>query len=55
MPVEVEWVEHDPDLIRLKKHHPRNFPIGRWRFIWEYLCLQVLPHKTMSYSKASPV
>lgn len=43
--------EHDPDLIRLKKHHPREFPIGALRFIWEYLVLQVLPHKAMSYLK----
>lgn len=43
--------EHDPDLKRLLKHHPRNFPIGRWRFIWEYLVLQLLPHKTFSYLK----
>ncbi|HEY3394480.1 MAG TPA: fatty acid desaturase [Lacipirellulaceae bacterium] len=43
--------ENDPDLKRLVKHHPRNFPIGRWRFLWEYLFLQVLPHKAMSYLK----
>jgi fatty acid desaturase len=43
--------EHDPDLQRLVKHHPRNFPIGRWRFLWEYLFLQVLPHKALSYLK----
>ena len=43
--------EHDPDLKRLVKHQPRNFPIGRWRFLWEYLILQVLPHKAMSYLK----
>jgi fatty acid desaturase len=41
--------ETDPDLKRLVKHHPRNFPIGRARFLWEYLFLQVLPHKALSY------
>lgn len=43
--------EHDPDLKRLSKHHPRDFPLTRRRFVWEYCLLQVLPHKAMSYLK----
>jgi fatty acid desaturase len=41
--------DHDPDLKRLQKHHPRNFPIGRWKFFWEYLVLQLFPHNGLSY------
>jgi len=43
--------ENDPDLLRLEKHHPRHFPIGRGRFIWEYGVLQLMPHKAISYLK----
>jgi fatty acid desaturase len=43
--------EHDPDLKRLKRHHPRRFPISKWRFIWEYVILQLSPHKAYSYLK----
>jgi len=43
--------EHDPDLLRLRKHHPRHFPIGRGRFLWEYCVLQLMPHKSLSYLK----
>jgi fatty acid desaturase len=25
--------------------------VGKWRFIWEYLLVQLLPHKTLSYLK----
>ena len=41
--------ERDPDLARLAKHHPRNFPISKKRFLLEYVLLQILPHKTISY------
>ena len=41
--------ERDPDLARLRKHHPRNFPISKRRFLLEYVLLQILPHKTISY------
>lgn len=43
--------EHDPDLHRLLKHHPRNFPIPRWRVWVEYVLLQLSPHKAYSYLK----
>jgi fatty acid desaturase len=43
--------EHDPDLKRLGKHHPRDFPIGKWRFLWEYVLLQALPNNAISYLK----
>lgn len=43
--------DHDPDLLRLKKHQPRDFPIGRGRFIWEYCMMQLMPHKAISYLK----
>lgn len=43
--------QHDPDLLRLKKHHPRNFPISKWRFLWEYVVLQLSPHKAYTYLK----
>ena len=43
--------EHDPDLLRLQKHQPRHFPIGRGRFLWEYGVLQLMPHKALSYLK----
>ncbi|TVQ00838.1 MAG: fatty acid desaturase [Planctomycetaceae bacterium] len=43
--------EHDPDLLRLQKHQPRHFPIGRGRFLWEYCVLQLMPHKALSYLK----
>ncbi|MGI9455199.1 MAG: fatty acid desaturase family protein [Aeoliella sp.] len=43
--------EHDPDLLRLEKHHPREFPLSRWRFLWEYVILQLSPHKAFSYLK----
>jgi len=41
----------DPDLHRLTKHHPRNFPIPKLRFLWEYVIEQCLPHKGVSYIK----
>jgi fatty acid desaturase len=43
--------QHDPDLQRLSKHHPRNFPISRSRFLWEYVILQLSPHKAYTYLK----
>ena len=43
--------DHDPDLHRLSAHQKREFPVGRWRFLWEYVLLQVLPHKAISYLK----
>ena len=43
--------DNDPDLKRLSKHQPREFPVSAWRFLWEYLFLQMLPHKTFSYLK----
>lgn len=43
--------DHDPDLLRLKRHHPREFPLSRWRFFWEYVVLQFSPHKAFSYLK----
>ncbi len=43
--------EKDPDLHRLLSHHPRNFPVPKWRFWWEYVVLQTLPHKVYSYLK----
>ncbi|QDU57751.1 fatty acid desaturase family protein [Aeoliella mucimassa] len=43
--------EHDPDLIRLMKHQDREFPLTRARFIWEYIILQLSPHKAFSYLK----
>lgn len=43
--------EKDPDLLRLKKHHPREFPLSKWRFLWEYVILQLSPHKALSYLK----
>ena len=47
----VNDVERDPDLARLLKHHPRNFPISKGRFFFEYVLLQLSPHKTFSYLK----
>lgn len=41
--------EHDPDLQRLLEHQSREFPIGKWRFLWEYVLLQMAPHKAISY------
>ena len=41
--------EHDPDLQRLMQHQPRDFPIGKWRFLWEYVLVQLSPHKALSY------
>jgi fatty acid desaturase len=43
--------ELDPDLLRLKKHHSREFPLTKWRFFWEYVLLQFSPHKAFSYLK----
>ena len=43
--------EKDPDLLRLMAHHPRQFPISKWRFLFEYVLLQALPHKALSYLK----
>ncbi len=43
--------EKDPDLLRLAKHHQRNFPISKLRFFFEYVLLQVLPHKAYTYIK----
>lgn len=41
--------EHDPDLKRLGEHQRRDFPISKWRFLWEYVLLQMSPHKAVSY------
>lgn len=43
--------ENDADLIRLKKHQDREFPLSRWGFFWEYVILQFSPHKAFSYLK----
>ena len=43
--------EKDPDLHRLVKHHPRNFPIPKWKFLWEYVAYQLCIHKAISYIK----
>lgn len=43
--------EKDPDLHRLVKHHPRNFPIPKWKFMFEYVAYQLLLHKAVSYIK----
>lgn len=43
--------EHDPDLKRLSKHQKRDFPVNKWRFMWEYIILQMMPHKAFSYLK----
>ena len=43
--------ENDPDLKRLGKHQAREFPVSKLRFLWEYLFLQMLPHKAYSYLK----
>ncbi len=42
---------NDPDLLRLVKHHPRNFPVSKWRFLWEYVLLQLSPLKAYTYLK----
>jgi fatty acid desaturase len=41
--------EHDPDLQRLSQHQPRDFPISRARFFWEYVVAQFSPHRAISY------
>lgn len=41
--------EKDPDLLRLADHHPRNFPVSKRRFFWEYVVLQCMPHKAFTY------
>ncbi|MEM8670459.1 MAG: fatty acid desaturase [Planctomycetota bacterium] len=41
--------EKDPDLMRLEKHHPRQFPISKRRFVWEHVILQFMPHKAFTY------
>ncbi|MEM6779432.1 MAG: fatty acid desaturase [Planctomycetota bacterium] len=43
--------DKDPDLHRLLKHHPRNFPIPKWRVWVEYVLLQLSPHKAFTYLK----
>lgn len=43
--------ENDPDLKRLRKHQPREFPVNPLKFLWVYLFLQMLPHKAFSYLK----
>src|SRR5262245_58479656 len=43
--------QKDPDLLRLANHHRRNFPISKLRFFFEYVLLQVLPHKAFTYIK----
>lgn len=53
----VHWAHHrnvndperDPDLRRLSAHQKRDFPIGKWRFLWEYVLVQMSPHKAISY------
>ena len=47
----VNDAERDPDLARLNRHHPRNFPVSKGRFFLEYVLLQLSPHKTLSYLK----
>lgn len=41
--------EHDPDLQRLGVHQPRDFPIGKWQFLWKYVLVQLSPHRSISY------
>jgi fatty acid desaturase len=41
--------EHDPDLQRLAQHQPRDFPISRTRFFWEYVVAQLSPLRAISY------
>lgn len=43
--------ENDPDLKRLGKHQSRVFPVSKWQFAWQYLLVQMLPHKAFSYLK----
>ena len=43
--------EKDPDLLRLVQHHPREFPVPKWRVFFEYVLLQLMPHKALSYLK----
>jgi fatty acid desaturase len=43
--------ELDPDLLRLAQHHPRNFPVTKLRFLFEYVLLQLSPHKAYTYLK----
>lgn len=43
--------ENDPDLHRLLKHQQREFPISKLRVWWEYVFLQLSPHKAFSYLK----
>ncbi len=43
--------DNDPDLLRLRKHHPRMFPVSKFRFFWEYILLQLMPHKAFTYMK----
>ncbi len=41
--------EKDPDLLRLSKHYPAKFPIGKKQFLFEYVLYQLLTHKAVSY------
>lgn len=43
--------DHDPDLQRLTRHHARDFPISKGRFLVEYVLKQVLLHNALSYLK----
>ena len=43
--------EKDPDLLRLVQHHPRDFPVPKWRVFFEYVLLQLMPHKAFTYLK----
>jgi fatty acid desaturase len=43
--------EKDPDLLRLSKHYPAKFPIGKRQFLLEYVLYQLLTHKALSYLK----
>ena len=43
--------EKDPDLLRLVQHHPRDFPVPKWRVFFEYVLLQLTPHKAFTYLK----
>jgi fatty acid desaturase len=41
----------DPDLQRLTRHQPRDFPVSKGRFLLDYVLKQILPHKAASYLK----
>jgi len=41
--------DHDPDLHRLTRHQPRDFPVPKWRFVVDYVFKQLMLHKAVSY------